>query len=356
MTRPRNRLNRNLPPNLYMSKKGKKYYFRYRHPITGKESGMGSDRVRAVRAANELNAKLMPPEVDLVARVIGGTGRMSEWLDDYSGLLEKKDIADATRKSYRGFINVIRKGLGDYDLAAIDTPIAVDYLRRYESTPQMAKQLRARLKDIFDEAIREGKIKDNPINVTRNPKVTVMRERLFLDDFNMILDKAETMNPWVSNSMLLGLITGQRLNDIANMRFSDISDNYLHIKQHKSGSLVRLSLDLRLDAIGMSVSDVVSRCRDRVVSRHLIHHAKSTANTKAGAPLKRLTISKGFKDARNRSGLKWEHPPSFHELRSLSGRLYADQGVDAQSLLGHKDAQTTALYLDDKGEEWISVG
>jgi len=42
---------------------------------TGKESGMGSDRVRAVRAANELNAKLMPPEVDLVARVIGGTDR-----------------------------------------------------------------------------------------------------------------------------------------------------------------------------------------------------------------------------------------------------------------------------------------
>ena len=77
--------------------------------------------------------------------------------------------------------------------------------------------------------------------------------------------------------MLLGLITGQRLNDIANMRFSDISDNYLHIKQHKSGSLVRLSLNLRLDAIGMSVSDVVSRCRDRVVSQYLIHHAKNTA-------------------------------------------------------------------------------
>jgi len=156
--------------------------------------------------------------------------------------------------------------------------------------------------------------------------------------------------------MLLGLITGQRLNDIANMKFTDISDNYLRIKQHKSGSLVRLSLDLRLDAIGMSVGDVVSRCRDRVVSQSLIHHVKNNASARAGRPLKRLTISKGFKDARNRSGLKWEHPPSFHELRSLSGRLYADQGVDAQLLLGHKDAKTTALYLDDKGAEWISVG
>jgi integrase len=108
--------------------------------------------------------------------------------------------------------------------------------------------------------------------------------------------------------------------------------------------------------LGMTISDVVSQCRDRVVSRHLVHHAKNTARAKAGTPVQKLTISKGFKDARNLSGLKWDNPPSFHEMRSLSGRLYKDQGVDAQSLLGHKDAKTTALYVDPRGSEWISVG
>ena len=44
----------------------------------------------------------------------------------------------------------------------------------------------------------------------------------------------------------------------------------------------------------------------------------------------------------------------FHEIRSLSGRLY-DDAIDTQALLGHSDPKTTALYLDSKGTEWISV-
>ena len=354
--RPRKRDNRNLPPNLYASKKGRKYYFSYRHPGTGKYHGMGSDRSKAIRATNELNGKLMPPEADLVARVIGGSSRMSAWLDDYSALLDKRDLADATRDSYRKLIKVIRDDLGDYDLAVIDTALAVQFLKHHEHKPTTAKQLRSRLKDIFDEAIREGKITHNPITVTRAPRVTVMRERLSLDEFRQVLDTASSMNPWVCNSMLLGIVTGQRLSDIANMQFSNIADNYLHIEQHKSGSLIRLSLDLRLDVLGMSVGEMVSRCRDRVVSRYLVHHAKNTASAKAGEAVNRFSISRGFKNARNLSALEWDSPPSFHELRSLSGRLYADQGIDAQSLLGHKDSKTTALYLDDKGAEWISVG
>jgi len=44
-------------------------------------------------------------------------------------------------------------------------------------------------------------------------------------------------------------------------------------------------------------------------------------------------------------------------MRSLSGRLYGDPGgINVQSLLGHKDAKTTALYVDPRGSEWISVG
>ena len=49
--------------------------------------------------------------------------------------------------------------------------------------------------------------------------------------------------------------------------------------------------------------------------------------------------------------------PTFHEIRSLSARLYGDEfGAEfAQALLGHKSAQMTELYRDARGREWAEV-
>jgi integrase len=157
--------------------------------------------------------------------------------------------------------------------------------------------------------------------------------------------------------MLLAILTGQRLADIANMQFKDIEGGYLHVKQKKGGSLVRLSMNLQLNCLNMSIGDAVSLCRDNVVSRYLVHHIKNHPRAKKGGAIGARSISGGFATARDKSGLQWEAPPSFHEMRSLSGRLYAEQkGVNVQSLLGHKDAKTTALYVDSRGSEWITVG
>lgn len=61
------------------------------------------------------------------------------------------------------------------------------------------------------------------------------------------------------------------------------------------------------------------------------------------------------------SGLDFSgEPPGFHELRSLSARLYGKQAGDsfAQHLLGYKSGIMTAKYRDDRGREWnrIEVG
>ncbi|MGD8105803.1 tyrosine-type recombinase/integrase [Pantoea sp. FN0302] len=58
------------------------------------------------------------------------------------------------------------------------------------------------------------------------------------------------------------------------------------------------------------------------------------------------------------SGLHFgPHPPSFHEIRSLSGRLYeTENGKEfAQRLLGHKNISMTKKYLDSRGQEYVMV-
>ncbi|EBW7647806.1 tyrosine-type recombinase/integrase, partial [Salmonella enterica subsp. enterica] len=47
------------------------------------------------------------------------------------------------------------------------------------------------------------------------------------------------------------------------------------------------------------------------------------------------------------------NPPPFHEIRSLSGRLYKDAYGEgfAQKLLGHTSENTTKMYLDERDEK-----
>jgi integrase len=64
--------------------------------------------------------------------------------------------------------------------------------------------------------------------------------------------------------------------------------------------------------------------------------------------------------ARKASGLDFEEsplPPTFHEIRSLSGRLYEkERGRDfAQKLLGHTSEMMTLKYLNTRGKELIML-
>lgn len=53
--------------------------------------------------------------------------------------------------------------------------------------------------------------------------------------------------------------------------------------------------------------------------------------------------------------MREETPATFHEQRSLSERLYREQGINTKDLLGHKTQQQTDKYHDDRGKDWIKI-
>lgn len=61
-----------------------------------------------------------------------------------------------------------------------------------------------------------------------------------------------------------------------------------------------------------------------------------------------------FSKARDLAKIDWGTgtPATFHEQRSLSERLYKEQGIDTRKLLGHKTQQQTDRYHDDRGKDW----
>lgn len=358
MGRARQAKNRALPPNLYVNTAG---YYSYRDPEKKTQKGLGRDRAKAIQAARAANAALATREPSsLVDWVLGRTDyTLAGWLPVYKELWAAK--TEPTANTLNGANHLLsrleKSEIGARRMKAIETAHIATYLSEFAkaSGPAMTRNMRSKLNDIFRWAETQGVIEvgKNPVAATFNPEYKVKRERLSLEQFWAIHAQAPT---WAKNAMMLALVTGQRRDDIANMKFADFKDGFLHVAQGKSGGETKLQIDgaIRLAKVGASVGDVVTACRDLIVSRHLVHYTERSVVAKPGDKVQGPRIAVAFQKAREKAGIEageGRTPPSFHEIRSLSERLYREEfGADfAQAMLGHKSAQMTAKYDDLRG-------
>lgn len=360
--RPRKPGSKDLPPNLYRKtdKRNGSVYYTYRDPLSGRYFGMGKDKAQAVRETLAANHSSVASPA-LQERIAAKPARpFSEWLGRYREIVAEKELSENTKETLRMRINRLADLFGALDIREVTTIRVADYLTGMarEGKAQMSRAMRSLLRDVFMEAMAAGWVDANPVEVTKAAKVKIKRERLTLEMWRAIHDHAK--QPWIKRAMELAVLTGQRREDIAAMLFSDIKEKHLHVVQSKTGQRLRLSTGIRLDAIGLDLEALIKLCRDRVVSKHLVHHARTVSRAKAGQPIMLDTLSKAFAEARDAaaaSGLITigENPPTFHEQRSLAARLHAAEGRDPQALLGHKSAKMTDLYRDSRGAEWIDV-
>jgi integrase len=151
---------------------------------------------------------------------------------------------------------------------------------------------------------------------------------------------------WRRLFAVLALITGQRRSDLAKMRFDDVWGGCLHVEQAKTGARIAIPLDLYLRPLRLMLGDVIEQCRAYAPSGETLLRKGN------GAALTAYSLTKAFQGAFARA-VKWESDdrtvPCLAEIRSLSERLYSAQGIDTQTLLGHKHKATTAIYHDDRG-------
>ncbi|MCZ7517440.1 phage integrase Arm DNA-binding domain-containing protein [Escherichia albertii] len=361
-------------PNLYplYSRKVNKVYWRYKHPVTGKFHSLGANEAEAIAIATEANSRLAEQRTrqilaisDRIATSKGKAITTSTWLDRYQAIqddrLKSGDIKLNTYKQKAKPVSLLRERAGMKLISSVDVRDIAQLLDEYITAgqPRMAQVVRSVLIDVFKEAQHYGEVPPgyNPALATKQPRRKITRQRLSLEEWKKIFDIADASHRYMGNAMLLALVTGQRLGDISRMKFSDIWDDHLHVIQEKTGSKIAIPLSLRLNAINWSLRDVVARCRDYAVSPYLVHFFRTTSQAERGAQVKSNTLTMNFSKARDLAGIDWGDgsPATFHEQRSLSERLYKQQGLDTQKLLGHKSQQQTDRYHDDRGKGWSKV-
>lgn len=359
-------------PNLYckLDKRTGKVYWQYKHPLSGRFHSLGTDENEAKQVATEANTIIAEQRTRQILSVNERLERMkgrrsditvTEWLDKYISIQEDRLQHNELRpNSYRQKgkpIRLFREHCGMQhlkDITALDIAEIIDAVKA-EGHNRMAQVVRMVLIDVFKEAQHAGHVPPgfNPAQATKQPRNRVNRQRLSLPEWQAIFDSVSRRQPYLKCGMLLALVTGQRLGDICNLKFSDIWDDMLHITQEKTGSKLAIPLNLKCDALNITLREVISQCRDAVVSKYLVHYRHTTSQDQVSAN----TLTTAFKKAREKCGIKWEQgtAPTFHEQRSLSERLYREQGLDTQKLLGHKSRKMTDRYNDDRGKDWIIV-
>jgi len=132
---------------------------------------------------------------------------------------------------------------------------------------------------------------------------------------------AETMPPWFCLAMDMAVVCGQRREDLTQMRFSHVVNGRLLVEQGKTGAMISLPLDLELKIVGLRLGTVIDRCR-LVSTTDFMISADIRKNSPDGS-IHPGGLTEKFVAARKASGLSFEKsPPTFHEIRSLAGRLY----------------------------------
>lgn len=348
----RSRRKRDWPRGLYEPRPG---YYVWRHP-DGRTLPIGRvDLDVAINEAIDANRHCAEQKPGLVERLTGSHNTIADVLDKMP-----QPTATETRRAYAVYDRLIREKLGKKTCGALTVTDCAELINEKVDAGRVhaAKYLRSRLKTVCTKAVALGWMESNVAEVTEEVSPKVKRRRLTLDDFWKIHERAPEVTEWLQHAMMLALVTGQDRSTVCAMERSHICDGALIVWRSKTRATnqpVAIPLELRMEAAGVSLAELVAR-KTPVISKHLLHHVQPWARAKPGNPVPPEKVSKAFAAARDLAGLGGENPPTFHEIRSLAKRLYKAQGnVDTKALLGHASDTAAAIYEDPRGIEPIRV-
>ncbi|MBU2709213.1 tyrosine-type recombinase/integrase [Zooshikella marina] len=357
--RKRSHKNKGLEPNLYTYGANNKYY-RYRHPRTGKYFPMGSDRAKAQTAARLLNSRLAEHNF-LVERVVDDHRTNLAFLierfkEEY---LPLRNLKARSRDNTLYRLGRVERDIGGRALDELTVQFIADYLD-LNFTGDSYRQHRSILVQLCRFAITKGLMDNNPAEVTLNKQVQKKRRRLTLKQYHAIYAHAE---PWLRNAMDLSLITLQRAGDVCKLKFEDIHDGKMFVIQEKTekhGESAYLAITLN-----PLLNTIIDRAKQsgihspHVVHRESLSRINQTKRNHHHTAVRRDFLSRAFTKTRDMTslfnGIDPSERPTFHEIRSLGGYLYEQQGFEKsyiRKLMGHTSEKMTNVYLDGHENRW----
>jgi integrase len=313
MNRPRKK-DRHLPACMYL-KHGAYYLVRH-----GKWCRLGSE---------------LPAALHEYARILGQTaGGMPDLIDTMLPRILRnkrtgKPHADETVRQYTAsaaLLKTMLASLSPHDLSPRDVK---SLKRELQDTPVVSNRAVTVLSLILKEAVDDELIDSNPAFGVERIKLEPRTRRVTVAEYDSIYANAD---PTMRAVMSMCYATGQRVMDVCTIKSEQIADDGITFVSQKTKSRVTVEWTTELRA---AVAE----------ARALKPNALRPTYLWGFAPLTYPMVYKRWRKACKAARVT---DANIHDMRAMSGTDADDQGISAQTLLGHKDSRTTRIYLRDK--------
>jgi len=243
----------------------------------------------------------------------------------------KLTVASSTLKNYSTCARRVLKAFVKFSPQQIKPHHVAQFLDHNKATPSMANLLRSFLKGMFTRAVRWGMVETNPVRDIEQFKIGKRDRYITADEFRIIREHA---TPTVRCLMDIAYITGQRMGDVMKIRYADITEAGVFVKQQKTGNRVQVSLTPDLDAAIKQ-----ARAIHQSVKGLTLFHRRD------GRPLAYGTIHHQWVKACTEAHVEDAH---FHDIRAASATDAKALGQDSRTLLGHTTESSHNRYLRSK--------
>lgn len=331
--------NRHLPPRMtvrtYTNKHGETwigYYYEHPRDDQGKRKAtpLGSDLAEAKKKWAELEGQPVPADLTTVGGVYE---KYMAWAENR----KESGLTPRTISDRRKYWKALERVYGATPINALKSEHMMPYFNNRSSKVSGKKELKF-LSVVFNWARGRGLMSaPNPlIGLFRQMKVNEKRD-VYVSDMDLALVYKHAGDV-IKDCLDLAYLTGQRPSDVRKMRWDQIKDDALELKQGKTGAKMRIAL------VG-ELAEVIARIRARgVLGLTILTDPK-------GQPLKEFGYFRSqfdkARDAAEAEAKELGIPFERFQFRDLRPKAATDLEnlANAQKLLGHTTERMTAAYI-----------
>lgn len=243
----------------------------------------------------------------------------------------KLTVAASTLKNYTTCSRRVLEAFAEFTPKQIKPHHIARFLDDNKAKPSMANLLRSFLKGMFQRAVRWGVVDANPVRDIAQFK-TGKRDRYITPAEYAEIRKHAT--PTLACLMDIAYITGQRIGDCRHIKYADVSDAGVFVKQGKTGARV-------LIAMTPDLVEVIARAR----SLHRSVKGLTLFHKRDGKPIPYTTLYHQWQVACKAARVE---DANFHDIRAAAATDAKAQGLDSKTLLGHTTESSHNRYLRSK--------